>query len=33
MLVAPAIRGALREGVAARSCRRMGLAPDALDHW
>ena len=33
MLVAPAIRSALREGVAARSCRRVDLAPDALDRW
>jgi len=33
LLVSPAIRSALREGVAARSCRRMDLAPDVLDHW
>jgi uncharacterized protein (DUF2236 family) len=33
LLVAPVIRGALREGVAARSCRRMGLQPDVLDRW
>ncbi|MFC4727574.1 oxygenase MpaB family protein [Coralloluteibacterium thermophilus] len=32
-LVAPAIRGALREGVATRSCRRMGVSPALLDRW
>lgn len=28
--MAPVFRAALREGVAARSCRRMGLAPESL---
>ncbi|MBS7455862.1 oxygenase MpaB family protein [Coralloluteibacterium stylophorae] len=32
-LAAPAVRGALAEGVAARSCRRMGLSPAILRHW
>lgn len=31
--VAPLFRAALRDGVAARSCRRVGIAPGALDHW
>lgn len=32
-LVAPMIRNALNDGVAARSCRRMGLDPGVLAHW
>lgn len=31
--VAPLFRAALRDGVAARSCRRVGVAPDSLDNW
>lgn len=32
-VVAPLFRAALRNGVAARSCRRVGLVPNALDRW
>jgi uncharacterized protein (DUF2236 family) len=31
--LAPAFRGALSEGVAARSCRRVGRSPRLLDEW
>lgn len=31
--IAPLFRAALRDGVAARSCRRVGIAPDSLDNW
>jgi len=31
--LAPVFRGALSEGVAARSCRRMGRSPRLLDQW
>ncbi len=31
--LAPLFRAALRNGVAARSCRRVGIAPETLDNW
>ncbi len=31
--IAPGFRAALREGVAARSCRRVGVSPDILGQW
>ncbi|HEV7777214.1 MAG TPA: oxygenase MpaB family protein [Luteibacter sp.] len=31
--IAPGFRAALREGVAARSCRRVGVSPDVLGRW
>lgn len=31
--IAPLFRVALRDGVAARSCRRMGVSPEILRHW
>jgi hypothetical protein len=31
--IAPLFRAALVDGIAARACRRLGLAPDALYRW
>jgi uncharacterized protein (DUF2236 family) len=31
--MAPALRAALREGVAARACRRVGIGPEVLEQW
>ncbi len=31
--IAPLFRVALRDGVASRSCRRMGVSPEILRHW
>ncbi len=31
--LAPLFRAALRDGVAARSCRRVGIAPESLANW
>jgi len=31
--VAPVFRAALRDGIASHACRRMGVAPEWLQHW
>lgn len=31
--MAPAFRAALKDGVVSRSCRRVGVAPEAMSHW
>lgn len=31
--MAPVFRAALHDGIASRACRRMGVAPEQLQHW
>jgi uncharacterized protein (DUF2236 family) len=31
--IAPVFRAALRDGIANRACRRLGIPPERLQHW